>query len=65
APEENVPKLLKLIPLEASFTVCEGNDCNKLIDIVIEKQLARDMIPVLARNGTKRISVETLAILYE
>lgn len=65
APQDNIPTLLKLIPSEASFTVCEGNGCDKLIDIVIEKQLARDMIPVLARNGTTRISVETLAILYE
>jgi len=65
APAENIPTLLKLIPKEGSVTVCEGQDGNKLIDIVIDKQLARDMIPVLARNGTTRISVETLGMLYE
>ena len=65
APEQKVDGLIDLIPKDASYTVCEGRNGTALIDIVMEKQQARDLIPVLARKGMTRISVESLGMLYE
>ena len=54
-----------LIPSDASYTVSHSHDGNGIIDVVIQKTAARDLIPRLARNGAHRITTSPVGILYE
>jgi ATP phosphoribosyltransferase len=60
-----LPILEALIPSDASYTVSQSQDGNGIIDIVILKAAARDLIPRLARNGACRITTSPVGILYE
>ncbi len=54
-----------LIPSDANFSVWDGQDHIKLLEIIIDKEQSRDIIPVLVRNGAKKISIASLGMLYE
>jgi ATP phosphoribosyltransferase len=61
----DVEVLKALIPSQASFSVWNGHNEDMLIEVILEKSSARDLIPVLARNGARRISVASIDMLYE
>lgn len=54
-----------LIPSDASFSVWQGQTGGMLIDIIIEKEKSRDLIPTLVRNGATKVSVTSLGMLYD
>jgi ATP phosphoribosyltransferase len=62
---EEVSTLSALIPGDVSFTVFSGDNGSKLIDIIVEKEKARDLIPLLARHGHAKISVGSFGMFYE
>lgn len=64
-PRDKAQVVQALIPTDASFSVWEGRAGDLLINIIVEKSLSRDMIPLLARNGANRITVSGLGMLYE
>lgn len=63
-PADQAAALQALIPSEASFSIWQSQDKTFLIDIVADKLLSRELLPVLARGGAKRISVANLGMLY-
>jgi len=60
----DLPILEALIPSEASYTVSQSHDGNNIIDVVIQKSEARNLIPRLARNGACRITASPVGMLY-
>lgn len=58
-------KLTSLIPATARYTVSPSADGGGIIDLVITKTDARDLIPKLARSGAQRITTSPVGILYE
>jgi ATP phosphoribosyltransferase len=65
-----VPKTQKgvlrnLIPSVASLTVWDGDDELAFFEIFIDRELSRDLIPVLARNGAEKISIASPNMFYE
>ena len=62
---DDLPILEPLIPSDASYTVSHSQDGNGIIDVVIQKSAARELIPRLARNGALRITTSPVGILYE
>ncbi len=64
-PKANSSAVKAVIPSEASFSVWNGQSAYVLIDIVVDRLLSRDIVPALARNGAKRITVSSLGMLYE
>lgn len=65
APMDRIDTLSALIPKDAGFTVTAGQNGSQIIDIVVEKQRSRDLVPVLARNGATTISVTPIGMLFE
>lgn len=63
-PKSEVDILKALTPSAASLTVWDGDNGSAVFEIVIDKELSRDLIPVLARNGAQKISVTSLGMLY-
>ncbi len=57
--------LLALIPAEVKPTVAPAADGGAIIDMVITKLEARDLIPKLAKAGAYRITTSPVGILYE
>jgi ATP phosphoribosyltransferase len=53
------------IPESAYFSVWESEDKERLLEIIIDKNTARNLIPSLARKGAKKISVQLVSMLYE
>ncbi len=53
------------IPKAAYLSVWESEEKERLLEIIIDKEQSRDLIPALARSGAKKISVQSLSILYE
>lgn len=65
AARPDAEKIKGLIPSSATFTVWEGQDDRTMFEIILEKEISRDLVPALARSGAKRISVTSLGMLYE
>lgn len=65
APTERIAALAQLIPTEAGVTITPGLNGSQVLDIVIEKQQSRDLIPELARHGARTISVAPIGMLFE
>ena len=57
--------LVALIPAEVKHTVSPAADGGGIIDMVITKIDARDLIPKLAKAGAQRITTSPVGILYE
>ncbi|BDC51989.1 ATP phosphoribosyltransferase [Bryobacterales bacterium F-183] len=57
--------LMKLIPAEVKCTVSPAKDGGGIIDMVLTKLEARDLIPKLAKAGADRITTNPVGILYE
>jgi ATP phosphoribosyltransferase len=57
--------LKNLVPSVASLTVWDGDDELAFFEIFIDRELSRDLVPVLARNGAERISIASPNMLYE
>ena len=53
------------IPASGYFSVWEGKEKERLLEIIVDNTKARDLIPALARCGAKKISVQPLSMLYE
>jgi ATP phosphoribosyltransferase len=62
---EELRVLEALIPSDASYTVSHSQDGNGIIDVVVLKSAARELIPRLARNGASRITTSPVGILFE
>lgn len=62
---DELQTLVGLIPEEVKFTVSPAADGGGIIDMVITKIDARDVIPKLARAGARRITTSPVGILYE
>ena len=60
-----LPILEALIPSDASYTVSHSLDGSGIIDVVIQKSDARELIPRLARNGAFRITTSPVGMLYK
>ena len=63
-PNELQP-LTALIPAEVKYTVSPAAEGGGIIDMVITKLDARELIPKLARAGAHRITTSPVGILYE
>jgi len=58
--------LTALIPSEASFAAWESGDGEvTLIEMVVDKEQSRDIVPALARNGASSIVVGSVGMLHE
>lgn len=57
--------LTALIPTDAIFSVWEGRRGETLLDIIVDKERARELIPNLVKNGATRVSVTSVAMLYD
>ncbi len=57
--------LVALIPAQEKYTVSPAADGGGIIDMVITKIDARDLIPRLAKAGATRITTSPVGILYE
>lgn len=64
-PSDRLEIIKALIPSNASFSIWENQNEEMSIEIIIEKEKFRELIPALARNGAKKISVQSLWMLYE
>lgn len=65
APASCQEALKAAIPPQASFSVWQGEESSILIDIIIDKTDARDLVPLLARHGARRVTVAGLGMLYD
>ena len=54
-----------LIPSDAQYTVFEARNGEFTFEVITERSLLKDIIPVLIRNGAKKISVSPLEMMYE
>ena len=57
--------LIALLPQDLKYTVSTSADGGGIIDLVISKVEARDLIPKLAEQGASRITTSPVGILYE
>lgn len=64
-PQSDVDVLTALIPSDANYTVWAGQDGQMMLDIVADKERARDLIPLLVRNGAARVSMTSMGMLYD
>ncbi|MBU1487975.1 ATP phosphoribosyltransferase [bacterium] len=64
-PNSEIEIVKALIPSEANFSVWEGQEEVMLLEIIIDKDKSRELVPVLARNGARKISLTSLGMLYE
>lgn len=62
---KELPELIALMPADSKFTVTPSADGGGIIDLVIGKVEARDLIPALAGKGALRITTSAVGILYE
>jgi ATP phosphoribosyltransferase len=62
---KELPVLIGLIPKDLKYTVSTSADGGGIIDLVIGKIEARDLIPQLAGHGASRITTSPVGILYE
>ncbi len=65
APADKVAAMTPLIPAGAGVTITPGLNGSQVLDLVIEKQQSRDLIPELARCGATTISVAAIGMLFE
>jgi ATP phosphoribosyltransferase len=63
--EAQLPALLAVVPAELKCTVSHGTDGEAILDLVISKTEARDLVPAFARAGATRITTGPVGILYE
>jgi ATP phosphoribosyltransferase len=61
----DLPAIKALIPSDASFSVWKGENEERLIEIIIQKASVKQVVPALARNGAKKVSVQPLMMVYE
>jgi len=54
-----------LIPDDSQYTVFEASNGEFTFEVITERSLLKDVIPVLIRNGAKKISVSPLEMMYE
>jgi ATP phosphoribosyltransferase len=64
-PDADADAVTALLPVDANYTMWDGKNGFKLMEVLIDKEEARDIIPVLARNGARKISIASLGMLYE
>jgi len=65
APLASVEAIKTVIPADATVSVWEGHNGESMIEIVVDKNASRELLPSLAREGARRISVVSLGMLYE
>ena len=65
APSDAIPAIKAVIPSDARYSVVQGHDGSSLVDIIADRDEARDIVPKLAACGAGRISVMRLGLLYE
>lgn len=64
APPESAAAITGLLAPIGNYSVWQGNDNSTLVDVIMEKEQARDLIPALVRNGATRVSSSPLGMLY-
>jgi ATP phosphoribosyltransferase len=64
-PEAAQSALIRLLPLDAGVSFWQGHNNETLVEIIVNKEQSRELIPLLARQGAGRISVHALGILYD
>jgi ATP phosphoribosyltransferase len=65
APGGVIDSLKALIPGDAHFAVWEGQGGQVLLEIIVDKDQSRNLIPALVRNGAKKVSMSSLGMLYD
>jgi ATP phosphoribosyltransferase len=64
APPESVDAVTELLAVNGDYSVWQGHDNSMLIDVIMDKEKARDLIPALVRRGATRVSSSPLGMLY-
>lgn len=64
-PKSKIDKIKSLIPEDSSYSVWEGEDDMMIMEVIIDRELARSIVPALANNGAQKISLSPLGMLYE
>ncbi len=63
-PEEAVGAITELLENNGPYSVWQGHDKFMLVDVIMDKERARDLIPALVRRGAQRVSSTPLGMLY-
>jgi ATP phosphoribosyltransferase len=63
-PRSEIAVVEALIPSQVDFSVWEGQHDVMLLEIVTEKETARDLVPVLARNGASKVSLSPMSMFH-
>jgi ATP phosphoribosyltransferase len=63
-PRSEIEVVEALIPREADFSVWEGRRDVMLLEIVMEKEAARDLVPLLARHGALKVSLSPMSMFH-
>jgi ATP phosphoribosyltransferase len=63
-PPESVDAVTELLAANGNYSVWQGHDNSMLIDVIMDKEKARDLIPALVRRGATRVSSSPLGMLY-
>lgn len=64
-PCDGIEVIKALIPSDTTFSIWRGEADYMLLDIIVEKEASRSLIPMLVRNGAMRLSVIPLGMLYD
>lgn len=64
-PSKKIEIIKKLIPNDASISMWKNDKGDVLIDVILERGKARELIPIFAKNGAIRISISPIEMLYE
>ena len=65
APSPEAEVLEALIPSTTSYSIWNGKKDEVLFELIMDKASARELVPVLARNGAAQITSAKLDMLYE
>jgi len=60
-----LPALRQQLPDDAGVSSWQGDNNETLMEIIVNKEQSRELIPRLAHQGAHRISVHALGILYD
>jgi ATP phosphoribosyltransferase len=65
APSSEADVLEALIPSSLGYSIWNGKKDEFLLELIVDKRAARDLVPVFARNGAAKITVTGLDMLCE
>lgn len=65
APSSDAEILEALIPSDVGYSIWSSKKDELLLELIVNKATARDIVPLFARNGASRITVAGLDMLHE